>query len=183
MLIGLTGLAGSGKSVVANILVNEFGFERVRFSAGLKSMVRQMLRDMGHIPEEVERHIEGDLKEVVMPELGVTPRHLMVTLGTEWGRDAVHPDLWANLWAARVDCMPAGAHIVAEDVRFPNEVEVIRARGGSLWRVERHGLVASDHVSERLDVPADFTLKNEGRVEDLEALVRKYRHEFHLPCA
>jgi hypothetical protein len=44
----------------------------------------------------------------------------MVTLGTEWGRDAVHPDLWVRLWAASG---PRTSRVVVEDVRFPNEVE------------------------------------------------------------
>lgn len=180
MLIGLTGLAGSGKSVVANVLVGEFGFERVRFSGALKNMARTLFRDMGHCADDVERMIEGDLKEVAHPELGVSPRHIMVTLGTEWGREAIHPDIWVRLWSARAANF---GRVVAEDVRFPNEVAEIRRRGGVLWRIERPGLAAGDHVSERLDVAADFTLINEGSVEDLEALVRKYRHEFHLPCA
>jgi dephospho-CoA kinase len=32
MLIGLTGLAGSGKSEVANALIADFGFTRVKFA-------------------------------------------------------------------------------------------------------------------------------------------------------
>jgi hypothetical protein len=83
-------------------------------------MTRHLLREIGHCEDDVERMIEGDLKEAVHPELGVSPRHLMVTLGTEWGRDAVHPDLWVRIWAAS---LPEAAHVVAEDVRFPNEVE------------------------------------------------------------
>jgi hypothetical protein len=43
----------------------------------------------------------------------------MITLGTEWGRDLVHADIWTRLWAARAECFPL---VVADDVRFPNEV-------------------------------------------------------------
>lgn len=156
MLIGLTGLAGSGKSEVAAVLI-ENGFERVKFAAPLKNMLRTLMRDMGYCEDDIERHVEGDLKETEIPEIGVTMRHLMVTLGTEWGRDSVRPDLWTRLWAAQADRFP---HVVVDDVRFPNEVEAIRARGGQIWRIERPGLVAGGHVSEQLEVRPDFTIEN-----------------------
>src|ERR1044072_7313515 len=127
MLIGLSGLAGAGKSEVANVLVEEFGFQRVKFADPLKNMLRTMLRDMGFCEDDIERHVEGDLKENEIPEIGTTTRHLMVTLGTEWGRDIIHPDLWIRLWAASADRFE---RVVVDDVRFPNEVDLIRARGG-----------------------------------------------------
>lgn len=168
MLIGLTGLAGSGKSEVANTLIRDFGFTRHRFSAPLKNMTRHLLREIGHCEDDVERMIEGDLKEAPHPELGVSPRHLMVTLGTEWGRDAVHPDLWVRIWAAS---LPQRADVVAEDVRFPNEVAGIRERGGVIWKVERPGLVSSGHVSEQLEVTPDLTIENTGTLADLRLRV------------
>lgn len=169
MLIGLTGLAGSGKSVVANVLTTEFGFTRVKFAAPLKNMLRTMLADMGFCEDDRERMVEGDLKETVIPELGVTPRHLMVTLGTEWGRECVRQDIWTTLWAAQADRFD---RVVVDDVRFPNEVSLIRSRGGELWCLDRPGLVASDHVSEQLEVCPDITLVNDRSLEGLEATVR-----------
>jgi hypothetical protein len=169
MLIGLTGLAGSGKSVIANVLTTEFGFTRVKFAGPLKNMLRTMFTDMGFCGDDCDRMLEGDLKETVIPELGVTPRLLMVTLGTEWGRDCVRTDLWTRLWSAQADRFD---RVVVDDVRFPNEVDLIRARGGELWRVERPGLTAGAHVSEQLDAKPDITLVNDRTLEGLEAAVR-----------
>jgi hypothetical protein len=169
MLIGLSGLAGAGKSEVAAVLMNEFGFVRVKFADPLKNMIRTMLRGMGHIDEDVERMIEGDLKEVEIPELGVTPRRLMITLGTEWGRDLIREDIWIRLWTAAAEMH---ADVIADDVRFPNEVDAIRGRGGQLWRIERPGLVAGDHVSEQLDAKPDVTILNGGSLALLRSNVR-----------
>jgi hypothetical protein len=171
MLIGLTGLAGSGKSEVAGVLMNEFGFVRVKFADPLKNMLRTMLRGMGHIDEDVERMIEGDLKEAMIPELGVTPRHLMITLGTEWGRNQVREDLWIRLWKAAAEME---GRVVADDVRFPNEVDAIRAAGGQVWRVHRPGVVASSHVSEQLNVEPDLTLYNSRSLADLRFTAEIY---------
>lgn len=167
MLIGLTGLAGSGKSEVARVLIEEFGFQRIKFADGLKNMTRSLFRDMGHCADDVERMIEGDLKDVTDPELGVTPRHIMVTLGTEWGRDNIHADLWARIWSARIATLGPEANIVADDVRFPNEVRAVHYHGGHFVRVTRPGLVSSGHKSEQLDAKADWTIENTGTLADL----------------
>lgn len=175
MIVGLSGLAGSGKSAVAEALVRELGFARVKFADPLKNMLRRMLADMGHTAEDIERHMEGDLKEVPMPELGVTPRHLMITLGTEWGRDLVHEDIWTRLWLARAERFPL---VVADDVRFPNEVALIRSMGGVYWRIERPGIVQAAHSSEQLPGTPDLTLVNDRSLEGLQttavALARKW---------
>jgi hypothetical protein len=158
--------------------MNEFGFVRVKFADPLKNMLRTMLRGMGHIDEDVERMIEGDLKEVEIPELGVTPRYLMITLGTEWGRNTVREDIWIRLWRAAAEMHE---NVVADDVRFPNEVEAIRAFGGQLWRIERPGLVRGLHVSEQLDVAPDVTLYNARSLENWRLSVECYAREL-LGC-
>lgn len=169
MLIGLMGLAGSGKSEVSRVLETEMGFTRVKFAGPLKNMLRTMLADAGYCEDDRERMLEGDLKEEAIPELGVSPRHLMVTLGTEWGRDLVHREIWTRLWTAQAERF---GHVVADDTRFPNEVDLIRQRGGQIWRVERPGLTAGTHPSETFVARADVTLHNTGTLADLRNNVK-----------
>lgn len=171
MLIGLVGLAGSGKSEVARVLMREAGFDRVKFADPLKNMLRTMLRDIGHTAEDVERYIEGDLKEKEVDGVGVTARRLMVTLGTEWGRECIAKDLWIRLWSARAAMF---RNVVADDVRFPNEVDAIRERGGEIWQVVRPNVGRGDgaHVSEMLEVEADRVIHNDGSLGLLRQRVR-----------
>lgn len=171
MIIGLVGLAGSGKSEVARVLIEEAQFERVKFADPLKNMLRTMLRDIGHTAEDVERYVEGDLKESVVDGVGVTARRLMVTLGTEWGRDCIAQDLWIRLWSARAEMSD---HVVADDVRFDNEVEAIRSRGGEIWQIVRPGVekAADAHVSECLKVEPDRTIINDGTLGVLRQRAR-----------
>lgn len=147
LIIGLSGLAGSGKSTAAAHLVHRHGFARVRFAGPLKAMMAAL----GLTHEQ----IEGSEKEVPCALLGGrTPRYAMQTIGTEWGRDLIAPDLWIRAWRAAVDAVPAGQPIVCDDVRFPNEADAIRAAGGFLVRVERPGAGAgaAGHSSEGQDL-------------------------------
>lgn len=163
MLIGLTGLAGSGKSTIASNLVLEHGFRRHRFAGPLKDMLRAL--------GLTDAQIDGEHKEVACEELGWnTPRYAMQTLGTEWGRAHMGPNFWVNLAKARIKDDLLRASVVVDDVRFQNEVEAIRAMGGRVLRVVRPGTAgAGSHVSESQDFDVDGTIGNSGSLDELRA--------------
>lgn len=148
-VIAFTGLAGSGKSTVAEHLTRHHGFTRVRFAGPLKEMMRAL--------GLTEAEIEGDRKEVPCELLGGrTPRYAMQTIGTEWGRNIIARDLWIRAWRAAVDKLPAGASVVVDDCRFPNEADAVRALGGVLVRIVRPGAGAgaAGHISEGQELGA-----------------------------
>lgn len=127
--IGLIGQAGVGKTMVASLLVDA-GYERVKMAGPLKGMLRAL--------GLTDRELEGDLKHEPCRLLGgATPRHAMQTLGTEWGRDLIHPDLWLTAWGeTAVRAVAAGATgAVCDDMRFANEAEMIRRLGGIVVKV------------------------------------------------
>lgn len=165
MIIGLTGLAGSGKSTAASALENETGGYRLRFADGLKGM----LRSLGC----TEAEIEGQAKEMPSARLGgQTPRRAMQTLGTEWGRACMGEDFWVGLWSRRaVECLEVGCGVIAEDVRFPNEAAAVRALGGRVIRIERPSVALSEgcHPSESglVSIVADAVVLNDGTPDDL----------------
>jgi energy-coupling factor transporter ATP-binding protein EcfA2 len=158
-LLGITGRAGSGKSTAADILVG-IGWKRVKMAGPLKDM----LRSIGL----TDRHIEGDLKEVPCDLLcGQTPRHAMITLGTEWGREIIGGGLWVGLARQRIiQAMSEGYNVVVDDVRFENEADVIRDLGGMVLEVRRSGSISIDHKSEG-GVVADMIHDNNGDMSDL----------------
>lgn len=136
-LIALHGPAGSGKSHAASILVEEFGFTRMKFAAPLKAMMHTLLGFAGVPDYDLVRYSEGDLKETPMPVLGgKTPRHVMVTLGTEWGRAMIGPDLWVNLALQPIlQHLAAGLDVVVDDCRFDNEALEIVKLGGAVAKI------------------------------------------------
>ena len=166
LVIGLAGYARSGKDTVADLLVKQHGFVKVRFADALKRGLAEML---GLTPAQ----LDGDEKETVVPWLGVTPRHLMQTLGTEWGRNLVHPDVWVLATQRHLERLVKNGikRIVLSDVRFENEA-VMTKYLGALVRIDRPGVGAvNGHVSEEvweLTPHLDGVLVNDGTLEDLE---------------
>lgn len=170
MLIGLTGYAGSGKSTVADILVRDHGFTRMRFAGPLKDMLRAL--------GLTEREIDGDLKLVPCALLGgKTPRHAMVTLGTEWGRQLIDWNMWVRALMQRIDNMNSygdGQRIVVDDARFVNEIVALKQRGAVIWRVDRPGVEAlTNHPSEQewRGEPYGWMINNSGNLNDLAKLI------------
>lgn len=164
--------AQSGKSTVAGILQQERNFSRVRFAAPLKNMVRGLLLSMGITPDIVERMVEGDLKEAVVPGFStVTPRRLMQTLGTDWGREAVDNDLWAKVAMSKIKSRTAAhRHVVVDDLRFANEYRMLREIGAKIVRITRPSVQAvGEQRYEGLLEKAQFDVQivNDGTLEDL----------------
>lgn len=167
MIIGLySPAAQSGKTTVARAL-QQRGYQLVPFAQPLRDMLSVMLRNLGYEQSRINYHL-AEAKEELIPELGVTARHLLRTLGTEWGRECVKPSVWLDLWLARAS---RKGFVVVDDVRFENEAELIRNLGGQLWRVTRPGKERdTNHASEGgLDLWPYFThdILNNGTLHDL----------------
>jgi hypothetical protein len=154
-LIAFTGLAGSGKSECAKLT----GYQVVSFSAPIK----QMLSCLG-----LDRHaLYGADKEKPIEYLGgVTARTLMQKLGTEFGREMIHPDIWVK-WMERVITSERYESIAIDDVRFDNEIKMVRRLGGKVIRVTRPGVAAQDHVSEIVPEYFDGEVLNGWSVRQL----------------
>lgn len=166
VLIGLAGRKGAGKDTVAAVLF-ERGFVNLKFAGGLKAMLSALLAYQGASADEIDRMIEGDLKEEPTVYLaGRTPRFAMQTLGNEWGRQLIDDSFWVKVTMTKAETTPQA---VITDVRYPNECEAVRQRGGRVIRVSSLGGIASkfdDHNSEaHIDqLPVDLDFVNDKRL-------------------
>lgn len=163
-LIGLVGAARVGKDTAAEHLVEQYDFSQYAFADPIKEMLEPVFGDLfygGHREEEIKW-------------LGKSPRQLMQTLGTEWGRDQVHPNLWVLLaeQAWQREKSRGGCGFVVSDVRFANECEWITRAGGTLIEIVRPDApTVADHRSEReaLNLLGRWRITNDGTLEDLYA--------------
>ncbi len=166
-IIGLTGFAGSGKDTVRQML-EEQGFVGLAFADPIRQMLRELLTSNGISDDWM---YERGLKEAAIPELGVSYRQLAQTLGTEWGR-SLDPQFWLRLAGAHMDSLTeeGETHFVISDVRFANEAQWVRERGGQIWRIDRPGLEpVRAHPSEHaiLGIQVDQVIDNSGDLDHL----------------
>lgn len=169
--IGIAGAKRSGKDTLARGLAEALAPIPVdSFAAPIRRFVADLL---GWSLEELEAR-----KEARVSWLDTTPRHMMQTLGTEWGRNLVDPELWVASAFAR---NPTGA--ILSDVRFRDEARAIRDDYGVVIRVSRPGVEPGrdTHASER-PLPAnlvDIELVNDGPPEQLVQRALRALYDWH----
>jgi hypothetical protein len=158
MIIGLSGKKGSGKSTVAEYLHRKLdGSMRLPFAFKLKLLAQECF---GASMEQVY----GDKKDT-MTECGMTGRETMQRVGA--AMRSIWPDCWINAWQHEVVGIWAesgSVPVIVEDVRYENEVRLIKKMGGIVIRLTRSP-AADLHESEvALDRYAAFdaVIQNEG---------------------
>lgn len=166
MIIGLTGPAGSGKDTVADWLEVRHGFSRI----ALADPIRKGLCAMFDLPMHV---FKPGIKEQIIPSIGKSPRELMQTLGTEWGRDMVARDIWLRMASRKIAA--ALPRIVVTDIRKEDEAQWLRGYGGGIWRIHRSTRKAvRPHTSESGAIsisPDDLAIPNDGSIDDLFSVI------------
>ena len=156
-LIGLTGRARSGKDTVAHHLNENNSYSSYAFAQPMKQACKIMFNWS-------EQHVNGDLKEVVDPLFGISPRVAMQRLGTEFGRETINKSMWLLRAQTEID---SKLNLVITDVRFNNEAELIKENGGIVIEIRRNDREAvSEHKSENgIDESlVDFVVENNGTI-------------------
>ena len=141
-IIGLVGFIGNGKSTVGDHLV-ECGYTSVSFAASLKDCVAAIFswdRELLEGATAQSRRWREIPDKYWSDKLGkdVTPRWALQYMGTEVMRNHFFNDIWVASLEKRISQLDK--NIVVTDVRFPNEIKMIRENGGELWWVSRDNL-------------------------------------------
>lgn len=200
-LIAISGHMGSGKDTVAEIInlllveKDKPSYENRKFSYKVKKIASiltgfpvEKFEDR-KFKESIMSDEWGTVKPNILNSIGpfenisfnhlITVRKFLQTIGTEAMRDGLHKDVWINALFSEYNfnCKPGTPDYpnwVITDLRFKNELEAIRARGGITIRINRNGF-KDIHISEReLDKETfDYVINNNGSFEKLVKKVRK----------
>ena len=133
----------------------------------------------------------------------LTPRLLLQLLGTECGRQIIHPNIWVNALMSEYRTNFEAKNVeewgkdlrnnwIITDMRFPNELKAVKDREGITIRVNRKSFKWIDpdeyeiqtgkkveriveHESEKAldNAEFDYVIENDGELVDLVSKVRE----------
>lgn len=167
--IGIAGKARSGKdsfaTALASDLCNKHEVAIVSLAAPIKAMIDVLLEYAS-----LSNFVGG--KEEEIPGLGVSPRVLYQTLGTEWGRTHIGEDLWFDVLTHSLSRRYTPAEIVIiPDIRFDNEA----ARVDMLFQINRKDCEKVVEHDSEAGVDKKYVTHFIRNNDDLTALHKKAR--------
>jgi len=176
-LIGISGKIGSGKSTLAGYLMQIIKGECVIESIG-NEVKRECSRIFG-FDLNLAYSQGGKNKKIYIPAQGktMTIRKILQWWGTDIMRTLVDPDHWIKA----IDRTWGSGVIIIDDIRFPNEADYIKSKGGYLIRLDTTYTETSEklryHLSETvLDDYQGFDL----RLSPEYGTLGKVAHELDL---
>jgi len=139
-LIGVAGFIGSGKGTIGDYLVSRYNFKSESFAGTLKDAVSAIFGWDRHLLEG-DTQLSREWRE--QPDIywsrkmnkNVTPRWVIQHIGTDVMRFNFFDDIWVSCLEKKIQNVTTS--IVITDVRFPNEIKMIRENGGSIWWAKR----------------------------------------------
>jgi hypothetical protein len=144
LFIGLGHYKRTGKDSFADFLIRALYYRRPKlkvikksFAWKLKQICFELYEWAGlREPEFYETIHGGELREIVLPELGKSPRQIWIDFGT----DAVREHVYERTW---LDYLLKSKHdadvIIVPDTRFVNEADAMLSLNATLVKVVRPG--------------------------------------------
>ncbi|MCC6752087.1 MAG: hypothetical protein IT371_30835 [Deltaproteobacteria bacterium] len=158
-----------GKDTCAAHVVATLGPDvavRRAFAEPLKRISYDLFRRYGLMTADFyERPENARLRDVPLPVVEKSPVQLWIEVGQKMRE--VYPGVWRD---AALDAPRGDRLLVLSDLRFQNEADAVRDRGGWCVKVVRPGnpVKASDAMIDP-DFRWDAVIENTGTVEELQA--------------
>lgn len=175
MLIAISGYKRSGKDTTGDFLCQYYGFQKAPpFAIFKKSLAEWFDWD--------DRHLDGELKEVVDTRWGFSPRQIMQVFGTELMKEKlgellpeykeiVGNGLWAKIFCEWYRKQDKSQRFVVTDLRFPEEQKELEQFDDVIFvRIHRNIPHTDTHASEnKIDtLHFDYAVYNDGTFAELE---------------
>ena len=149
LIVGFGHRRRVGKDTLAGMVRDELNRVGIRvyrdaFAWKLKDMARKLFDYAGLGPADLYER-EPERREMVLPALGKTPREIWIEFGNSMR--VIAPDVWIRNVLDNPG-YSAGSVVLISDVRYLNEVEAIRERGGLLVKVTRAEIPESNDVAD-----------------------------------
>jgi len=96
--------------------------------------IKELKRNYSYLSPDDNDTIHA-LINTYIKKFEVTPRLLLTTIGTDCGRNMIHPNMWVN---TTFNNYTDDEIWIITDIRFPNEIDAIEKRKGTVIRIERN---------------------------------------------
>lgn len=183
-IIGIVGNARSGKDTVANMIIEEninpfLKIDKDSFAKPLKDMACAFF---GKDCESLELY-----KEDCESLYGINIRKFYQNTGALMRQ--MNEDIFVELIDVRLTSIKNDPHtmIIIPDVRFKNEADYIKSfEDAILLKVERPSIdksspIYNDKSEQEIDlIEPDFTIVNDGTLEDLRAKVLDFVFQYDI---
>lgn len=133
MNIGICGKAGTGKTAVADHLVNKYGYKRYAVADEVKRIAIRLFK-----MKEKDRKL--------LQDIGFKMRE-------------IRPSVWIDFL---IDQVKGKDKIVVDDIRYPNEYEALKKEGFKMIRVVADREICIKRLSERDGTAAIERLDDES---------------------
>jgi hypothetical protein len=186
-LIGITGKIGAGKSLCADYLTSQYGYEEYCFATPLK----QIASVFGFTHQQLWGTQEEKL--LIHPYWKVSGRTFLQILGTNLFRQhfssvfsAALPEwnmqnsIWIECFKRKYEAEKNLKKFVVSDVRFKDEAKAIKDLGGTLIRIYRPSSEDNKgqetlHISENEinEIEVDYEILNNSSKEHVFEMLQK----------
>lgn len=172
-IIGLGHYSRTGKDTFANYLTAGLikqGIKALKtpFAWKLKQITHELYAWDGLREPEFYDTKEGEpYRDIMLPTIKKTPVEIWVYFGTQAVRNNVYDLTWVDYLLNNYNCDV----LIIPDVRFPNETDAIKEKGGILIKVVRPGFGPRDTVADRALLGYngwDFVIGAEGTISSLQ---------------
>lgn len=165
-IVAVTGLKRSGKDIVSEYISKRYGYNHVKISSKLKSIIKLTF-------DLTDEDVESNKKDLVNERLNVSPRRLMDFFGThifQYEINKIMPNVGRKFWIN--DLLENNTEpIVISDLRFFHEVDELKKKSSCLiLRVNRECIRQDvNFVSEEeiKDLLVDYELHNNSSISNL----------------
>lgn len=148
-LIGILGKKRSGKDSSGNYMIAKYNYTRYAFADPIKDIIKIMF-------DFNTKQLNED-KEIIDERWNISPREILQKFGTDICRNDLkeyipnikldNETLWIKLFRFFYE-KNKDKDIVVTDVRFLDEINIIKSLGGKIIKINRNNVLYDSHSSE-----------------------------------
>lgn len=113
---------------------------RTGFASKLKAICYELYKFAGLMDEQYYEDYP-EAKEIVLPDLKLTPRQIWINFGTKGVREQVYDKTWSDYLLKSLDNVDV---LIITDLRFPDEAIAVQNAGGICIKIDRDVMKTHD---------------------------------------